>query len=633
MSFILTRVEVGQVGDLPGQLLLESTDDLVTITSPGYLSISDNVLPTDFITAVYGTPMVNKQQFNPVFGPNNVITLEIIGGGGSINGAVNIGTGEGILGVSGDNITGKTFIAGANITLTPTATDITIAATGSGGGTITGIADASTNEGNLAAGTSGSDVLVKSLIAGSNVVITENSTSVTIAATNSSTGLTTLANLPGDEGIYQTTVGTTAFLKSLSAGAGIALNSTADTINIVNVGSGGETFPYENAYWLAANGDDANPGTSIDAPKATMGAIASLLVSGIPTVINIVDTGTYSISSTFTIPCPLLINAPGATFEWSGGPSGNMFYTDLAAPLIIYAGIINGNSNLSQIFMGLSSIFCNCTAVLGIYPYAIWQDANTVPGAGVPQAVFNLGSSGGGSFIFGAAGDQVINSPDLGLSIITSTLPSGSPNKSCQINSNYLNGRIQGSADFDINIATLGFDYQQLTSGVVTYNVGKSNVDVTTLPNYNGIVGSNPTSGDSPLNVLGNALYMNQNPIIQEIYDIIFTAPSTGSWSVIPGVQNGNGMINIPSNAAAGTITLPSGSGVPYGWRFYSMQTQFSSGSAVQVTPGSNDTIYGQDITSSTSCYTGRGIQEYIRGSANGSGGYAWAITGCFATN
>ena len=71
------------------------------------------------------------------------------------------------------------------------------------------------------------------------MVITESSDTVTIAAAPVSGGLTSLANLPGGEGIYTTTIGSVAQLKSIAAGAGIDVSSNGNNIIITNVGGGG----------------------------------------------------------------------------------------------------------------------------------------------------------------------------------------------------------------------------------------------------------------------------------------------------------------------------------------------------------------------------------------------------------
>jgi hypothetical protein len=383
MSAILTRVEIGQQGSLPGEVLMSSTDDLATITSPGYLKPNEGgvtLLPTDFITAVYGTPLVNKQQFTPVFNGTE-ITLVAIGGGGSINGAENIGTGQGLLGVSGDNITGKGLLAGANISVTPSGNDLVIAATGSGGGTITGIVDVGTGTGHLAAGTAGTNVQVKTLVAGNDIVVTESGTTVTIASTAGNNGLTNLANLPGGEGIFAGLVGTVAQLKSIAGGAGIDITASGNNIIITNTGGGGgSNFEYENAQWVAKNGnDDTNDGLSINTPKLTVQAAISAL--GGNGIIHIEDNGTYTGAwniggNDITIDAPAaFLNTSGVTassgaiFKVNAYSFGTNFNNIISsANIVVYINAEkvrgnygNGTTNPSQLFINAQEITSDFT--------------------------------------------------------------------------------------------------------------------------------------------------------------------------------------------------------------------------------------------------------------------------------
>jgi hypothetical protein len=625
MSFILNRVQVGQQGVVPGELLMQSTDDLATITSPGYLTTADGILPSDIITCAYGHDFQLKQVFNPVFSGTE-ITLSIIGGGGSINGAVNTGAGDGLLGVSGSNITGKSLVAGANITLTPSGTDITIAATGSGGGTITGIADVGTGEGHISAGTAGSNVQVKTLHAGSNVVITEDSSSITIASTAANNGLTTLSNLPGGEGIYASTVGTVAQLKSIAAGAGIDISASADTVIITNVGGGGGgNFIYENTYWLAKNGNDTNDGLSINTPKLTLLAIEGLLTTT-PTVINIVDDGVYPLPSTFTVSCPLLINAPGATIQWTGAASGQMFYQNTFSPLIAFIGNIIANN--VNIFTGFSSCIVTVTNIQGT-PLRVWDDRYVFAPDGVPQAIFNIGSAADGSFKFGFSGEQVINCSNLGTGQISSGL-TGSQ-QAVEINAYEFGGLLSGAASYSVNVTNLLNTFNFTSSGSLNLNVANSQIDVTTLPAFNGFAAYNPASALFPVNVFNNDICLYNKSIVGETYNQIYTTPSTGSWSYTAGTQFGN--VQLVVTNPNGTITLPQNAGLIPGWRMTVIQV-CSSGPIIQVYPGSNDTLWGQGgFSGRTSGYLGQGRAEFIVGPSNGSGGIAWAAVNCFTSN
>ena len=121
MSAILNRVSIGGEGVAPGDVRMESTDDLATITQPGYINKFDagvQLTDTDVITAVYGASHT-KQLFTPTI-HNGVITLVAFGGGGSINGGVNLPGDQGIFaGVVGSNLSFKSLSAGASISLSP----------------------------------------------------------------------------------------------------------------------------------------------------------------------------------------------------------------------------------------------------------------------------------------------------------------------------------------------------------------------------------------------------------------------------------------------------------------------------------------------------------------------------------
>lgn len=608
MSYTLFRKQIGQEGVAPGELLMSSTDDLVTITLPGYINSHENVLPTDVITLCYGPELNSKQTLNPVFN-NGIITLVVIGGGGSINGAVNLGAGDGLLGVSGSNITGKSLIAGASISLVPTGTDITINAVGSGGGTITGIIDVGVGEGHLAAGTSGVNVQVKTLHEGTGIVITEDATTVTIASTTVSTGLTSLANLPGGEGIYASTVGTVAQLKSIAAGAGISVTANANNIIITNTGGGGGNFIYEHTYWLAQNGNDANTGLSINEPKLTMNAVASLLVAGIPTVINIVDSGFYPISSTFVVSCPLLINSPGAIFTWSGAPSGNMFFLNTFSPLIVNAGVIDGGNTL-QIFRGFSNIYvtgpsgyCNV-----INAARIWEDANTLSPNGVAQAIFNV-TTEGAIFVFKFAGEQVINALNLGTSTVSSLLIDGS----VIVNAAVFSGTLSGVADFIINVANLDPATSITTTGTVNGIYG---------PTYGGITAT-------PINLAGNPFGAGyQSNIVKR--KII---PASGTTIYLDHTMSGAEIILVDNTVIVGLQSYATEPNYPQG--FYVDLVQEFSASGCEISGVSLTDIFIRQPTSYP-FFTGRGAARvYLAKNATFVGDpNIWVITGeVFNTN
>jgi nitrous oxidase accessory protein NosD len=117
-----------------------------------------------------------------------VVDLEAAGGGGGgdVTGASNVGSGAGQ--VFRDEVTGvlnlKTLLAGTNVTITNNANDITIAATGGGGGgDVTGASNVGTGTGLLFRDEVAGVLNLKSLLAGSNITIANNANDVTVSAT------------------------------------------------------------------------------------------------------------------------------------------------------------------------------------------------------------------------------------------------------------------------------------------------------------------------------------------------------------------------------------------------------------------------------------------------------------------
>jgi hypothetical protein len=544
MSAILFRVAIGAEGVTPGDVRMTSTDDLTVITQPGYLNSFDGgtqITPTDIISAVYGPNQI-KQLFTPTI-VNGVITLTAFGGGGSINGAENLPGDEGIFaGVSGDNLQFKSLSAGANITLTPTGDTITIAATGSGGGTITGIADAGIGQGHLAAGTSGADVLVKTIVQGSGVIVTENGTTVTIAAEPVSGGLTTLANLPGGEGIYASTVGTVAQLKSIVAGAGIAISATGNNVIITNTGGGGGGgFLYDNAQWVAQNGNDANDGRSIDTPKLTVqAAITALGGSGI---IHIEDDGNYGGAWNIASGIDITIDAPAAFLNTSGitfGGGGSQFKANA------YSFGTNFNTIISS--PGVSA-YINAQKIRGNF------NSST--------QLFITGQELTGDYTL-TGGTNILSFDTLSGDIIDTGIATASAGV-------WIYGRNQTGSISSANTNVAGYLLYQASGTTSGIKQGY----------FDGVYyGINEIIGN-PGMTIANQIYnvtqtLTSNYTVQE-------SDSNGAL----GIYNVSGTINI---TLPDVTTLP---GLYTGWRFYAWQG-YSGGGARFVTQG-NDSILSQN--------------------------------------
>jgi hypothetical protein len=112
-----------------------------------YISgITDNKLNTSVFNSYTGStdPILDGAITGITVGTNlsvsqtgRVVDIQFTGstGGGSLTGATNLGTGEGLFAqVNGANLEFKSLVAGSNITITPSSTGVTIASTGGGGG-------------------------------------------------------------------------------------------------------------------------------------------------------------------------------------------------------------------------------------------------------------------------------------------------------------------------------------------------------------------------------------------------------------------------------------------------------------------------------------------------------------------
>jgi hypothetical protein len=120
----------------------------------------------------------------------NLIVAGAITNSGVVNGATNLGTGEGIYtSLSAQKIQLKSLSGGTNVTLSSDGTTITINASGGASGGITGATNLGTGAG-IYVNTVNSNLQFKSLSGGSNVTITPNGNYITISALGGGTGTT-----------------------------------------------------------------------------------------------------------------------------------------------------------------------------------------------------------------------------------------------------------------------------------------------------------------------------------------------------------------------------------------------------------------------------------------------------------
>lgn len=230
------------------------------------------------------------------------------GGGGEVNTASNVGSGSGIYASKvGVDLRFKSLVAGTNVTLSSTSTEITINATGGSGsgeantasnlGTGTGIyaskssvelqfkslkalttsglaitSDATSITYSLAAtgvnlgtgtgvfaqkNTSSGNFEFKTIVAGTNVTLSNTATEITINATGGSGSgeVNTASNIGTGTGIFSAKVGVDLQFKTLKAltTSGLAITSDSNSITYswsatgANVGTGTGVFAQKNA--------------------------------------------------------------------------------------------------------------------------------------------------------------------------------------------------------------------------------------------------------------------------------------------------------------------------------------------------------------------------------------------------
>ncbi len=179
--------------------------------------------------------------------------------------------GEGLAnGTSGNDVVVKKLAAGTNISLTNLGNSVQIDSTGGGGGTITGITDSGSGIG-LANGTSGTDVVVKKLQnLDGKIYIASTGNQVSIE----NNGLVENGISKGTgEDIYWGMDGNQIGIKSVAAGSNITVTNTGDQIEIGttgvitngnNIGSGtGTVFKTKTGSNLDFKNINAGSGISV----------------------------------------------------------------------------------------------------------------------------------------------------------------------------------------------------------------------------------------------------------------------------------------------------------------------------------------------------------------------------------
>ena len=192
----------------------------------------------DFVVVVTGTLNQITMWVETAPGPFTVGTTPIIFQEQVVISAVtdgaNLGSGDGLFtSVISTIMNFKSLIAGTNVTLGATGTDITINAVGS--------INAASNLGGtgLYAGTVGNTLDFKGITAGTNVNFSVGANAITINSTNTGGTITGGSSLGGTEAIYAGVSGTDLTFLGLTAGTNVTLNNDGAQITINASGGGG----------------------------------------------------------------------------------------------------------------------------------------------------------------------------------------------------------------------------------------------------------------------------------------------------------------------------------------------------------------------------------------------------------
>ena len=198
---------------------------------------------------------------------------------------VNVGTGMDVLvneAPSQQSVIAKSIKAGTNVTITDDGSTLTINSTAAGGtGGITGATNAGTGAG-VVNGVSGTSLVLKSLKAGPNISITSTADEITVEATGTASGeANTASNVGTGVGVFKSKTGVNLALKTLKAGANVTLTPSADEILIEASGIGGGT-PFADISAYGAVGDFVPAAGSTGTGTINDGAVNSAISSGKP---------------------------------------------------------------------------------------------------------------------------------------------------------------------------------------------------------------------------------------------------------------------------------------------------------------------------------------------------------------
>lgn len=218
---------------------------------------------------------------------------------GEKNTTSNAGTGAGLaLPKAGSNLPFKSLVAGANITFDIGPNTITINGAGGGDGEVTGEANTASNLGGgygWFSQKSGVDLQFKSIVAGTNVTLSQDDSTITVGVPNIGEANTS-SNVGGAVGLAKAKVGVNLPFKTLVPGRHITLTSATDTVTIAST----DTGEANTASNLGVTGESLfaqKSGVDLQFKKLKAGANVSLSSDGESVTISSTDTGEVNTAS------------------------------------------------------------------------------------------------------------------------------------------------------------------------------------------------------------------------------------------------------------------------------------------------------------------------------------------------
>lgn len=251
------------------------TDTPATITASGLLTGNSSGTALTFISPTGTGTYLQWTGTNFAFAS----------GTGENNIGQNLGTGTGIYsGKSGVTLQYRSLIAGSGITITPSADEILISSTATGGGIVNNAA----NVGNTSAGTAGlfrdliGDTLnFRRIVGTGSVLISQNTNDITISGTGVSGAVNLGTGGAGTGAVFKSVLGNDIQLRTLRAGSNITIAENPDELLISANGASSFTQLTDTPNSIVDNGLVVGVGSNLTFTSAPSSSNTFLRWNGV----------------------------------------------------------------------------------------------------------------------------------------------------------------------------------------------------------------------------------------------------------------------------------------------------------------------------------------------------------------